>query len=330
MIDVSPRPRRGKRGSTCACRSPSATFWSGPPSSTGTGWPSSTNPASPGSLGSHHLRRDAGPGPGHGPGPRGHGRRPRRTGGHREPELGPLPHLLLRGERLRAGPRPHQLPAERRRGGLHRRALGGQGPARRSRARRAAGRGGGAQPRSSSTAHDDAELFAPAAPAGGPTGRGPADEDATCSINYTSGTTARPKGRRAHPPHLLAERGQLRLAHHGHRPRRPAAHPAHVPLQRLGHALRGDGHGRPPRRAAQGRRRGDPAAGGDRRGDPAVRGAGRGGRHPRRPPPTGWRPAGPCPGGAGCAWWWPAPPRRRRRSSGSRPSWAGSSSRSTA
>jgi fatty-acyl-CoA synthase len=40
---------------------------------------------------------------------------------------------------------------------------------------------------------DDAELFAPA-----PAGAGPEpserDEDATCSVNYTSGTTARPKG----------------------------------------------------------------------------------------------------------------------------------------
>ncbi|MGH9017599.1 MAG: AMP-binding protein [Acidimicrobiales bacterium] len=40
---------------------------------------------------------------------------------------------------------------------------------------------------------DDAELFAPA-----PVDAGPApwagDEDATCSVNYTSGTTARPKG----------------------------------------------------------------------------------------------------------------------------------------
>jgi fatty-acyl-CoA synthase len=41
--------------------------------------------------------------------------------------------------------------------------------------------------------HDDADLFAPA-----PDGRQPrewaADEDDTCSVNYTSGTTARPKG----------------------------------------------------------------------------------------------------------------------------------------
>ena len=39
----------------------------------------------------------------------------------------------------------------------------------------------------------DAELFAPAADGAQPAGW-EADEDATCSINYTSGTTARPKG----------------------------------------------------------------------------------------------------------------------------------------
>jgi fatty-acyl-CoA synthase len=40
---------------------------------------------------------------------------------------------------------------------------------------------------------DDAELFAPATGAAVPAGWEP-DEDATCTINYTSGTTARPKG----------------------------------------------------------------------------------------------------------------------------------------
>ena len=40
---------------------------------------------------------------------------------------------------------------------------------------------------------DDAELFA-AAPDDGAPMAGPEDEDAACSINYTSGTTARPKG----------------------------------------------------------------------------------------------------------------------------------------
>src|SRR5580704_15699969 len=40
---------------------------------------------------------------------------------------------------------------------------------------------------------DDAELFAPA-PAGAAPEHWEQDEDATCSVNYTSGTTARPKG----------------------------------------------------------------------------------------------------------------------------------------
>ena len=39
---------------------------------------------------------------------------------------------------------------------------------------------------------------------------GSPDEDAACSINYTSGTTARPKGVRAHPSQLLAQRGDVR------------------------------------------------------------------------------------------------------------------------
>jgi fatty-acyl-CoA synthase len=41
--------------------------------------------------------------------------------------------------------------------------------------------------------HEDAELFAPA-PSGASPARWTGDEGATCSINYTSGTTARPKG----------------------------------------------------------------------------------------------------------------------------------------
>jgi fatty-acyl-CoA synthase len=40
---------------------------------------------------------------------------------------------------------------------------------------------------------DDADLFAPAPPEAMPRPWAP-DEDATCSVNYTSGTTARPKG----------------------------------------------------------------------------------------------------------------------------------------
>ena len=138
------------------------------------------------------------------------------------------------------------------------------------------------------------------------------------------------QGRAAHPPQLLAERGDVRLAHHRHRPRRPAPHPADVPLQRVGHALRGHRHGRQARRAAQGRRRGHPGARRARRGSPCC-----------APPPPWWPPcsgrprsAAPgarrCPGAGTCASSWPVRPRRRRPSSASRPSSGGSSSRSTA
>ena len=86
------------------------------------------------------------------------------------------------------------------------------------------------------------------------------DEDATATINYTSGTTARPEGCAAHAPQPLAQRGDVRLADGRRRSRRLPAHAADVPLQRVGHDLRGHGHGWSSCRAAQDRRRGDPAA----------------------------------------------------------------------
>ena len=87
-------------------------------------------------------------------------------------------------------PRADQLPAERRRGELHRRALRRVGAARRPRARRVAWRPCTAKHRFVIGAEADDELLAfdiepePWTP----------DEDATATINYTSGTTARPKG----------------------------------------------------------------------------------------------------------------------------------------
>ncbi len=47
------------------------------------------------------------------------------------------------------------------------------------------------------------------------------------------------------PPQPVGQRRHLRLAGRGQRPRRVPAHAAHVPLQRLGHALRPRRHGRP-------------------------------------------------------------------------------------
>ena len=102
------------------------------------------------------------------------------------------------------------------------------------------------------------------------------------------------QGGAADAAQLLAERRHLRLAHRRQRPGRAAAHAAHVPLQRLGHALRRDRHGWHARRAAQGRRRGDPVAHRAPRRDAAVRCAGSGRRHPGR----GGGPGGRGPGRA--------------------------------
>ena len=59
---------------------------------------------------------------------------------------------------------------------------------------------------------DDAALFAPA-PDGAIPADWAADEDATCSVNYTSGTTARPKGVQLTHRNCWLNAGGLRLAH---------------------------------------------------------------------------------------------------------------------
>ena len=108
---------------------------------TRTGWRSSTSPArrarSAGSPTGRWRARARGMALRAGP----DGRSAGRAGGDRVAELGPVHDLLLRGQRLRPGPRPDQLPAQRRRGRLHRRALRRDGAAGRPRARRGAGRG---------------------------------------------------------------------------------------------------------------------------------------------------------------------------------------------
>ena len=93
-----------------------------------------------------------------------------------------------------------------------------------------------------STASEDAELFAPA-PAGCPAGTLGRRRGRHVLDQLHLGDDGAPEGCAADPPELLAQRRGLRMAHHGERSRHVAAHPAHVPLQRLGHALRGDGHG---------------------------------------------------------------------------------------
>ena len=68
--------------------------------------------------------------------------------------------------------------------------------------------------------------------------RGTPDEDATATINYTSGTTARPKGVQLTHRNLWLNATTFGWQAGCQRPRRLPAHAADVPLQRLGHALR--------------------------------------------------------------------------------------------
>ena len=232
--------------------------------------------------------------------------------------------LVLRGLRVRAGAGPDQLPTGADEIALHRRALRRGGAARRSRARRSARRRRRAEhtlrARRRERRRSCYRLGADPTP-------WDADEDATATINYTSGTTARPEGRAADPPQPLGQRHHVRLAHRRHRPRRLPAHAADVPLQRLGHAVRASpGWARRHvvlrkvdgaeilRRVERARRHAD------------VRGAGGGELRPRRGRGRG---TARSPGRGRCASSWPARRRPRRRSSGSRPSWAGSSCRST-
>ncbi len=194
------------------------------------------------------------------------GDRPRRAGGHRQPELRPPAHQLLRRERLRSHPRARELPAQRRRGRLHRRALGGLDPAGRPGAGRGArGRDGQAALRARRRERRRAV----------PLRRGARAVDARRGRHRHHQLHQRhhgpPQGRRAHPSQPLDQRRHLRLADGRQRPRRVPAHPPAVPLQRLGDGVRRHRHGRAAHRAAQGRRRGDPAADRRARGDLAVR-----------------------------------------------------------
>ncbi len=135
------------------------------------------------------------------------------------------------------------------------------------------------------------------------------------------------QGRADHPPQHLDQRRHLRAARRRHRPRRLPAHAADVPRQRLGHAVRDDRHGRAAGGAAQGRRRRDPAPGREVRRHGDVRRA-RGRRRRARRGRRAGTARSPAATGSGSSW--PARRRRPRRSRASRPSWAGSSSRSTA
>ena len=153
------------------------------------------------------------------------------------------------------------------------------------------------------------------------------DEDATATINYTSGTTARPKGVQLTHRNNWLNATVFGLHTHDQRPRRLPAHAADVPRQRLGHAVRH--HRRRARSTSCCARSTAPRSCAGSSGTASRSCAPR----PRssRPPSTARRPGtARSPAATASA---SSPPARRRRpapSSGCSTSWAGSSSRSTA
>ena len=165
-----------------------------------------------GSLGTPDLRRARGPGTGDGARPRRPRGRPRRARRHRQPELGPLPGLLLRRQRLRPRPGAHQLPPHRRGDRLRRRASGGVSPPVRPGAGRPGGRHQGGAPllprrrRGRRAVRAGRHHGARPQPVGGRRGR-------PLLGQLHLGHDGAAEGRAAHPAQLLAQRGDLRLAH---------------------------------------------------------------------------------------------------------------------
>ena len=278
-----------------------------------------------GVVGELTYARDRAPGARPGRRARRAGPRPRRARRDRVAQLGAAADVVLRRERLGPRPRADQLPAQRATEISYIvEHSGADGAARRPRARRRARRASTRSSGSCSARESDAgplPLRLRARAVGTPTRTRP--RRSTTRAARPRG----PKGVRADAPHDLAQRDHLRLAGRRLRPRRLPAHAADVPLQRLGHAVRGHRHGRSARRAAQGRRRRDPAPGRAARRHAALRRARGRRRDPRR---RGRRGTARFPAAAARASSSPARRRRPARSSGSRPSSAGSSSRSTA
>ena len=182
--------------------------------------------------------------------------RGRRPGGDRQPQQRPAAGGVLRRQRLRPGPGAGELPAPARRGALHRRALRRPGAAGRPRARGVAE--GRRRPSSSSSSATRRRSTYPRTPYPRPW---EPDENATACINYTSGTTARPKGVQITHRNIWVNAVTFAMHARRQRPRRLPAHAADVPRQRLGHAVRDDRARREADRAAQDRRRRDPAPG---------------------------------------------------------------------
>ncbi len=251
------------------------------------------------SLGHADLSRAGRPGPGPGRAARpagGAGRWPRGGG---VAQQRPAAELVLRRQRVGPGAGAGQLPVERQGDPVHRRPL-----RRRRGVRRPRALGRARRPRRHPQVRDRRRRRALPARRGttplGRPGRG-------CHRDHQLhlGDHRPPQGRAADPPQPVAQRDRLRAAHRRQRPRRLPAHAADVPRQRVGHALRDHGDGRPPRGAAQGRRRGDPAPHRPARRHAHVRRPRRDQRRPRGGRVLGGRDPRPGPG----------PHRRRGRPS---------------
>jgi fatty-acyl-CoA synthase len=136
------------------------------------------------------------------------------------------------------------------------------------------------------------------------------DEAAPVSINYTSGTTARPKGVQLTHRSCWLNAVDLRLARRRQRPRRVPAHAADVPLPTAG-ACRTP----PPRwacaRSCCARSTAPRSCDGSSSEHGVTSCAARRpwSRRSSTPPPLGTRAVEPVPGRHGCGSWWPA--RRR-------------------
>ncbi len=229
-------------------------------------------------VGRGHLRPLRRAGAGAGRWSRSPRRRPGRAGRHGHAERGAPADVVLGSEWLRPRARTDQFPPQCRRGGVHRRALRRNGAARRSRARRRTPRRPGQAPLRDRCRH----------------------RCGAARVRHRTGTVARTQrgrdrhhqlheryhrasqGRADHAPQRVDQRRDLRVAHRRQRPRRVSPHAPDVPLQRLGHDVRGHRDGWEAHRAAQGRRRRDPPARRTARSDADVRRARRRGRGARR------------------------------------------------